>query len=174
MPARNDRNRRTSSSRNSTRATTSRTSQAIDPARLAPAIPQSSPQPLALVADSMSTLLRTAEAWSQVQAQALQRSGQAWRQAAERLRTAAGPDDLISAQAQILIDSVLQFVQLTQDLMQVSVAAQPAAADLARDETSAAGATMDAAAKHPVMQAWQAMVNPLGIGVAGGLNAATH
>ena len=144
----------------------------MDPTHDASSTQQSSVQKLALFADSVSTLLHSAEVWSQVQAQAIQRSGRTWRLAAEQLRTATQPADLICIPTQIFSESVLQFVQFTQDLLQATAAAQPAAVELAREETKAADTTL----QHPVMQAWQAMVNPLGTGVAGALNgaSATH
>lgn len=164
--------RKSRTSRNSTRETTSRTTQGVDQARFQHAATESSQQHFALAADAATMLLRTAEIYSQVQLQAVQRSSRTWQQAAERLRAATTPMDFIGAQNQLAMDSMLQFVQFTQDLVQATAAARPAAAELAEEEQNAAEATVQAAMQTPMVQAWQAMLNPLGLGGAAVLNGA--
>lgn len=165
-------------SRNSTRETTARATQRVNPARDEQSNQQSSQQSVAVGAEAAATMLRGAAIWSELQMQAIQRSAQTWRNLAERLRTATTPLDIIGAQKEIMTDAMLQLLQFTQDLVQASSAAQPALGKAAGGEAGAANAAAQDATQAPMLQAWQAMVNPLGLVAAGSLNGdatrATH
>jgi hypothetical protein len=173
-----DGNMATRKSRNSARSTSARSSHEIDPGQYQQAAQQGSQQQLALAADTTSALMRGAEIFSQLQALALQRSGQTWREVAERLRTARGPFDLVGVQSHLVMNSFQQFVQLSQDFMQVAAAMQPPVAEQAQAQANAAAETAAPMMQSPMMQtpivqAWQAMMSPMGLnGLATG--AARH
>jgi phasin family protein len=161
----------TRKSRNSTRETTARSSKDVRSAQ--EAAQQGSQQQLAMAAASTSALLRSAELWSQLQLQAVQRSGRNWQQAAERLRTATSPLDLISLQNELMMNSFVQLLEFAQDFVQTATAMQtpeavPAAAQAAEQATGAAESVV------PVMQAWQAMWNPMGLNGAAAASLSRH
>ena len=160
-------------SRNSTRETTARASHDIDPTEYQQAAQASSQQQLAMAADTTSALIRGAEIWSQLQLQALQRSGQAWREAAERLRTAASPWDLMNVQSQLMMKTMQQFMGFAQDFMQSTMAMQARETARTTEQSSSAVESM-AAPMMPMMQAWQAMLNPMGLNGAVVADATRH
>ena len=151
-------------SRNSVRSNSARTSHDPDTARTQQAATQRSRQQMATAADAASTLMRGAQAWSELQARALQRSGQTWREAAERLRAATTPLDYIGVQNHIVMNAFLQAVQFSQELMQASAALQPNGAAQLQDQAAAAAEdSMAGVMQGPMMQAWQAVMNPMSL-----------
>jgi hypothetical protein len=135
-----------------------------------PFLQQEQHQRYALAADAISAFLRTAEICSEVQLHALQRCGRTWRQVAERLHAATGPLDMIGVQNQIVMDAMLQFVQLAQDLTLASDAAR-SAAPVVKEAATVAKEAPTATVPKPTMQtslmeAWRTMLNPLGQGGA--------
>jgi hypothetical protein len=159
----------TRKSRNSTRETTARSSHKVDRDAQQQAAQPGSQQQLAIAAETTSALLRGAELWSQLQLQALQRSGKTWTEAAEQLRAATTPQDLVNVQTQPMTSSVLQFLGIAQDFVQMTAALQ------ARDTTRTAQSGNGAAESVPaMMNAWQAMVDPMGLAGAAAASVARH
>jgi hypothetical protein len=159
----------TRKSRNSTRETTARSSHKVDRDAQQQAAQPGSQQQLAIAAETTSALLRGAELWSQLQLQALQRSGKTWTEAAEQLRAATTPQDLVNVQTQLMTSSVLQFLGIAQDFVQMTAALQ------ARDTTRTAQSGNGAAESVPaMMNAWQAMVDPMGLAGAAAASVARH
>ena len=156
-------------SRNSTRETTARSSHKVDRDAQQQAGQTGTQQQFAFAADATSALLRGAELWSQLQLQALQRSGQTWSEAAEQLRTATTPQDLVTVQTQLMANSVLQFLGIAQDFVQMTASLQ--ARDAARPAMSGNGAAESVPA---MMNAWQAMVDPMGLAGAAAASVARH
>jgi hypothetical protein len=159
----------TRKSRNSTRETTARSSHKVDRDAQQQAAQPGSQQQLAIAAETTSALLRGAELWSQLQLQALQRSGKTWTEAAEQLRAATTPQDLVNVQTQLMTSSVLQFLGIAQDFVQMTAALQ--ARDTARPAASGNGAAESVPA---MMNAWQAMVDPMGLAGAAAASVARH
>jgi hypothetical protein len=159
----------TRKSRNSTRETTARSSHKVESDAQQQA-QRGSQQQLAFAADATSALLRGAELWSQLQLQALQRSGQTWSEAAEQLRTATTPQDLVTVQTQLMTNSVLQFLGIAQDFVQMTNSALQAR-DAGRPAMSGNGAAESVPA---MMNAWQAMVDPMGLAGAAAASVARH
>ena len=160
----------TRKSRNSARETKARSSHDVDRATHQQAAqPASQQQQLAIAADATSALIRGAELWSQVQLQALQRSQKTWTEAAEQLRAATTPQDLLGIQAQLMTNSVLQFLGIAQDFMQMTAALQ--ARDGARQFEQANGSVESVPA---MMNAWQAMVDPMGLAGVAAASVARH
>jgi hypothetical protein len=159
----------TRKSRNSTRETTARSSHKVDRDAQQQAAQPGSQQQLAIAAETTSALLRGAELWSQLQLQALQRSGKTWTEAAEQLRVATTPQDLVNVQTQLMTSSVLQFFGIAQDFVQMTAALQ--ARDAARPAQSGNGAAESVPA---MMNAWQAMVDPMGLAGAAAASVVRH
>jgi len=145
-------------SRNSARSNSSRNSHDVDQAQLQQAAQQGSQQQMVMAADTTSAVLRGAELWSELQLHALQRSGQTWREVAEKLRTAQGPLDLVAAQNHLVMNSFVQAMQLGQELLQATLLAQPGLVQPAQRQAATATESMG-----PMMQAWQTMMNPMGL-----------
>jgi len=149
-------------SRNSTRSHSSRNSHDVDHGQLQQAAQQAaqqgSQQQMVLAADTTSAVLRGAELLSELQLHALQRTGQTWREVAEKLRTAQGPMDLVAAQNHLLMNSMVQAMQLGQEFLQATLLAQPGLVRPAQQQAAVATESMG-----PMMQAWQSMMNPMGL-----------
>jgi hypothetical protein len=146
-------------SRNSTRSTTSRSSREVQDARR-------SQQQMAVAAESTSALLRGAEIWTQLQLNALQRSAQTWREAAEQIRSARTALDLVAAHNQLMMNSWVQAMQAGQELVQAVAAARTEVPAPVQDQAPAAAESVP-----PIMQVWQTMMKPM---VLDGAAAATH
>jgi hypothetical protein len=152
-------------SRNSTRSSSSRNSQEVEATEYRQAAQQRSQEQMAAAADAASAVIRGAEMWSQLQLNAVQRTGQSWREAAEKIRAAQGPLELVGVQNQLLMNAFVSGMQLAQEFVQASFAmqleagGQRALQGAAQAEPRAAGPT-DMMAAMPMMQVWQAMMNP--------------
>lgn len=72
---------------------------------------------LAQVAQSASTLLQGAQAFQQVQLQMLQRVALAQQQAAEKLRSATTPAEMLAVQGQLMLQGWQEAMQYSQELM---------------------------------------------------------
>jgi hypothetical protein len=174
----------TTKSRNGTRAENS--TQPLDAGRSQQALQQRTQQQLASAAETTSRLLRGGEVWSQLQANALQRSGQTWREAAQRMRDAHSVLDLIGAQNQVLMNSFVQYFQFTQEFLEAAVALQQDASAQAaqaqgeaqeqQPEQASGGPTAESVVSSmmqtpmmqmPMVQAWQAMMRPMTAGMNG-------
>lgn len=150
----------TRTSRNSTRSNTSRTSHGVDSAQSQQqAAYQTSQQRMVVAADTTSAMLRGAETWTRLQLNALERTGQTWRETAEKMRAANGPLELMAAQNHLLMNSMVQAMQFGQEFLQATLAIQP---DLARVREESAPPTATEPLS-PMMQAWQTMLNPVGL-----------
>jgi len=159
----------TRKSRHSTRATTARASHDVDRAAHQPTAQPGTQQQFAIAADTASAWVRGAELWSQWRLQALQRSGKIWTEAAERLRAATSPLDLVSVQNQLALDSVLQFLGMAQDFVQMTTATQARVAARAPEPASDTVEPLPA-----MMNAWQAMVDPMGLAGAAAASVTHH
>lgn len=159
----------TRKSRNSTRQTTARASHHVDREPHQQAAQPGAQQQLAIATETMSAWIRGAELWSQWQLQALQRSGKIWTEAAERLRAATSPLDLVSVQNQLALDSVLQFLGMAQDFVQMTTATQARVAARAPEPASDTVEPLPA-----MMNAWQAMVDPMGLAGAAAASVTHH
>jgi hypothetical protein len=117
-------------------------------------------RPLALTADSMAKMLRATESWQRAQQQFSQRAALLFSQAAENLRTATNPIELVSIQSSLLIrccqDMMLIGAQLSSEMPETTGTAGEFATSAA---TSAASDAMKTAA--PMMEAWQMIFAPL-------------
>jgi hypothetical protein len=146
----------------------------IDAAQYQQAAQQGTRQQMTAAVESTSLLLRGAEVWSELQLHAVQRSAKTWREAAQLMRAAKSPMDLVGVQNHLLMNSMLQAFQLTQELMQSSLAMQQGGvlerAQEAADDAAGAAAPM-AMMQAPIMQAWQSMMNPMGLNGASGAAA---
>jgi hypothetical protein len=159
----------TRKSRNSTRSQTSRTSHDVDPRLQQEAAQQQTHRQMQLAVDTTAAVLRGAEVFTQLQLLALKRSAQSWQQAAEQLRSARGPLELVAAQNQLFMNSFVHAMQFGQEFLQATAAAQPELTRGAREQSSQPAGTEAIA---PMMQAWQNVLAPMGLnGVAA---AATH
>lgn len=159
----------TRKSRNSTRQTTARASHHVDRAPHQQAAQPGAHQQIAIATETMSAWIRGAELWSQWQLQAVQRSGKTWSDAAERLRAATSPLDLISVQNQLVMDSVQQVLGLAQDFAQMTASMQ------ARSAARPAEPASDTVEPLPaMMNAWQAMVDPMGLAGAAAASVTHH
>ncbi|WBY00338.1 hypothetical protein PE066_12730 [Ramlibacter tataouinensis] len=124
-------------------------------------------QQLALAADLWATLLRAGESVQQAQLHMTQRASLLHRQAAENLRKAETPLELMSVQANLLAYDFQESMRYLQELLQAGTRAgsdglsraepreQDAATQAASAAAQAVGAAMNAAA--PMAQAWQQM-----------------
>lgn len=79
---------------------------------------------LAQVAQGTSTLLQGAQAFQQVQLQMLQRVALVHQQAAEKLRTATSPSEIVALQGQLLFQGWQEALQYGQELMGASMKVQ--------------------------------------------------
>jgi hypothetical protein len=158
----------TRKSRNSTRSHTSRASADVDARVQQEAAQQQTHRQMQLAVDTTAAVLRGAEIWTQLQLHALKRSAQSWQQAAEQLRLARGPMELMAAQNQLVMNSFVQAMQFGQDFLQATWAAQP---EVTRGAREAAAAPAGVEAMAPMMQAWQNVLAPMGLNGAG---ATTH
>lgn len=79
---------------------------------------------LAQVAQGTSTLLQGAQAFQQVQLQMLQRMALVHEQAAEKLRSASSPSEVVALQGQLLVQGWQQAMQYGQELMTASMKVQ--------------------------------------------------
>ncbi|MEJ5991316.1 phasin family protein [Ramlibacter sp. PS3R-8] len=79
---------------------------------------------LARVAQGASTLLQGAQAFQEVQLQMLQRATLVHEQAAERLRAATSPAEVLALQGQMLVQGWQQAMQYGQELMTASMKVQ--------------------------------------------------
>lgn len=104
----------------------------------------------AQVAQGASTLLQGAQAFQQVQLQMLQRMALVHQQAAEKLRTATSPSEMMALQGQLLVQGWQQAMQYGQELMTASMKVQG-------EMLAKAGQQQPSAANNgPVtFQAWQ-------------------
>jgi hypothetical protein len=161
----------TRKSRNASRSTQSRTAHDVDAEQYQQAAQQGTQKQVTLAVDATSAVLRGAEIWSQLQLRAIQRSSQAWREAAEQLREANGPLAVMGVQNQLITNTLVQGFQLAQDMMQAAVALQPAAASRAQDEAAGSAETFSAMMQAPIMQAWQNMLNPMSMNGAANASA---
>lgn len=159
--------RRSGTSRNSTRSTTSRVTRDVDARQQQQAAQQKSQQRMAHAADTATAMLRGAEVWTQVQLHALQRTGQTWREAADQIRAAQGPLELMAAHNQLAMNTFVQAMQLGQEFLQAALVSQPEIVRTAHPEPAEAPA---GDAMTPMMQVWQAMM-PAGLN---GAAATTH
>lgn len=124
-------------------------------------------QQLALAADLWANLLRAGEAVQQAQLQMLQRASLLHRQAAENLRKAQTPLELMSVQANLLAYDFQESLRYLQELVQAGARVgsegigrfeareQDVTTQAASAAAQAVGAAMNAAA--PMAQAWQQM-----------------
>lgn len=157
----------TRKSRNSTRSTTSRASHELDTHRQQRAVQERSQQQIAMAAEAASAMLQVAQVWTQLQLHALQRSGDTWRIAAEQMRNARDPLELMAAHNQLAMNAFVQTLQFGQECLQAAVATQPELTRPAQEQATAAGDSV-----APIMQVWQNMMNPAALNGAG--TAATH
>jgi hypothetical protein len=112
---------------------------------------------LAQVAQGTSTLLHGAQAFQQVQLQMLQRMALVHQQAAEKLRSATSPSEMVALQGQLVVQGWQQAMQYGQELMSASMTVQS-------EMLGKAGQQQPAVADNgPVtFQAWQnAMLDAL-------------
>ena len=112
---------------------------------------------LAQVAQGTSTLLQGAQAFQQVQLQMLQRVTLVHQQAADKLRAATSPSEVVALQGQLLVQGWQQAMQYGQELMTASMKVQS-------EVLGRAGQQQPSAANDgPVtFQAWQnAMLDAL-------------
>lgn len=79
---------------------------------------------LAQVAQGASTLLQGAQAFQQVQLQMLQRVTLVHQQAAEKLRQATSPSEMVALQGQLMVQGWQQAMQYGQELMTASMKVQ--------------------------------------------------
>lgn len=79
---------------------------------------------LAQVAQGASTLLQGAQAFQQVQLQMLQRMALVHQQAAEKLRSATSPSELVALQGQLMVQGWQQAMQYGQEMMTASMKVQ--------------------------------------------------
>lgn len=105
---------------------------------------------LAQVAQGTSSLLQGAQAFQQVQMQMLQRMALVHQQAAEKLRAATSPSELVALQGQLMVQGWQQAMQFGQELMTASMKVQS-------EMLGKAGQQQPSAANNgPVtFQAWQ-------------------
>ena len=111
---------------------------------------------LAQVARGTSTLLQGAQALQQVQLQMLQRVALVHEQAADKLRAATSPSEVVALQGQLLLLGWQEAMQYGQELMTASVKLQG-------EMLGKAGQQQPARSSGPVtFQAWQsAMLDAL-------------
>jgi hypothetical protein len=106
---------------------------------------------LAQVVQSTSTLLQGAQAFQQVQLQMIQRMALAHQQAAEKLRSATSPSELVAVQGQLMVQGWQQAMQFGQELMTASMKVQSEMLGKAGQQQQ-----RSAANEGPVtFQAWQ-------------------
>jgi hypothetical protein len=105
---------------------------------------------LAQVAQGTSALLQGAQAFHQVQLQMLQRMALVHQQAAEKLRAATSPSEMVTLQGQLMVQGWQQAMQYGQELMTASMKVQG-------EMLGKAGQQQPSAANNgPVtFQAWQ-------------------
>lgn len=104
---------------------------------------------LAQVAQGTSTLLHGAQAFQEVQLQMLQRVTLVHQQAAEKLRSATSPSEMVTLQGQLMVQGWQQAMQYGQELMSASMKVQG-------EMLGKAGQQQSAANDGPVtFQAWQ-------------------
>lgn len=132
-------------------AKNSRNSDTIDTTSSADTSAEQARESLAQVAQGTSNLLQGAQAFQQVQMQMLQRMALVHQQAAEKLRSASNPSELVALQGQMLVQGWQQAMQYGQELMTASMKVQSDM--LARAGQQQASAAND---NGPVnFQAWQ-------------------
>jgi hypothetical protein len=142
-------------SRNSSRSTTSHTSQegsdALDPQAAA----ETARQQLGALAQAADMMLRSAEIWQQAQLQLTQRTRSSYREAATRLSQANSPAELLSIQSDLLVSGWHQAMQFSVDLMTAAAAQQAEARAATQERQNPVGLGLNAMA--PMVQAWQSM-----------------
>ncbi|MCC2675777.1 MAG: hypothetical protein K0Q43_4031 [Ramlibacter sp.] len=113
----------------------------------------SSVESLAQVAQGTSALLQGAQAFHQVQLQMLQRMALVHQQAAEKLRAATSPSEMVALQGQLMVQGWQQAMQYGQELMTASMKVQG-------EMLGKAGQQQPSAANNgPVtFQAWQNVI----------------
>jgi hypothetical protein len=84
----------------------------------------SSVESLSQVAQGTSALLQGAQAFHQVQLQMLQRMALVHQQAAEKLRAATSPTEMVALQGQLMVQGWQQAMQYGQELMTASMKVQ--------------------------------------------------
>ena len=104
---------------------------------------------LAQVAQCTSTLIQGAQAFQQVQVQMLQRVTLAHQQAADKLRSATSPSEMVALQGQLMVQGWQQAMQYGQELMTAAMKVQG-------EMVGRAGQQQSAQDDGPVtFQAWQ-------------------
>lgn len=113
-------------------------------------------QQLANTAQTASALLRALDSFQQTQQQMLQRAAQLQSQTAERLRNARSPTELMAVQSSLMLSSLTEIAQYTQELLLASLKAQN---ELMRptEEQQAGMAQAANAGAVPLFQAWQSV-----------------
>jgi hypothetical protein len=131
-------------------AKNSRSSETDDATSNVDASAEQTRESLVQVVQGTSTLLQGAQAFQQVQMQMLQRMALAHQQAAEKLRSATSPSEIVALQGQLVVQGWQQAMQYGQELMTASMKVQG-------DMLGKAGQQQPAAANNgPVtFQAWQ-------------------
>jgi len=122
-------------------------------------------QQFAAWADGISTLFRMAEVMQQVQQQMAQRVVLMHQQAAEKIRSANSPAELMAIQSGLMVSGLQEITQYWQE---VTLAGAKLQSETMNRTTAqpAAGASM-ANAMTPVMQAWQSLFTAPLNGAAG-------
>ncbi|MBL0422351.1 phasin family protein [Ramlibacter sp. AW1] len=118
-------------------------------------------QQMASSASAASAMLRSLDVFHQTQQHMLQRAALLQEQTAERLRQASTPMELLSIQSSLMMASLTELAQYSQEMMLASLKAQN---EFMRpgdqqQQTAAGAATQaaSAAAASPLFQAWQAV-----------------
>ena len=113
---------------------------------------EQSRQNLANYAEGASVLLRSAQSFHEVQQQMLERVALTHQQAADKLRDASTPAELLAVQSQLIMSAMQEAVQYLQDLLLSTVRVQSEMMRVPGQQPMRA-----AAGAAPIVQAWQNM-----------------
>ncbi len=147
------------------------------------AMTQAVQAPMATLAQATASMMQATEILQQVNLHMIQRVALGQQQAAERLRQAGSPSDLMAAQVSLTMANMSETMQYMQELMAASLRIQgslvsssatqapgmasTAASTVANTAANTAANTTAAMMNNPVMQAWQTLFRGALNGAAG-------
>jgi hypothetical protein len=111
-------------------------------------------QQMATSASTASALLRAMDTFQQTQLHMIQRAALLQEQTADRLRNANSPIELLAVQSTVMLSSMSEWAQYTQELMLASLKAQ---GEFMRPSEQQQSVSQAASAAAPLFQAWQSV-----------------
>lgn len=156
-----------------TRSTARETAaQAQDMANAQSSVADLTRQQLANTASTASALLRAMETFQQAQQHMLQRAALVQAQAADRLRSASSPTEVMAVQSTVMLSGMTELAQYAQELMLASLKAQNEFMRPAEEQQAAGSQAAQAAS--PLFQAWQSVFTAPMAAAANAAGGAKH